>query len=201
MSQPNPLLRRFLTKLVVDIPLAAAASAIGGLVLTHYQPGVTVTPPPAAQQSAAASADMVKLVRAEHAVMVDYLNAQLAAEKARLAAEDRAKAGAAAAESIRPAAIGALPHRPVVPAAAARPAMSRAPVALATPVASPVVIAPAQPNDSAEGPRQPETLLAKTKKIKDDVLGATWRVANAIGGIPSWIASVGDRIGAPSTNS
>ena len=206
MSQPNPLIRRLLAKLVLDILPATIASAIGGLLLTHYHIGRTIEPAPA-EQPAVASAEMVKLVRDEHALMFDYLNTQLAAEKARLAAQDRANARAPAAApgtagSSQPAPTPALTRRPAAAPAAARLAMPRAPVILAAaPVALPVAVAPAQPNDNAQPPRQTETLLDKTMKIKDNVLGVTWRVANAIGGIPSWIASVGDRIGAPSTNS
>jgi hypothetical protein len=39
---------------------------------------------------------------------------------------------------------------------------------------------------------QPKSLLARTLDLKDHVVGATLHVVTAIGGIPSWIASMGD---------
>ena len=53
-----------------------------------------------------ASAEMMQLVRDEHAVIIDYLKAQMAAEKNRHAAEDAAVADArlAAADPPAPAA-------------------------------------------------------------------------------------------------
>ena len=61
---------------------------------------------------------------------------------------------------------------------------------------------------AADAPPAPKSLLTRTIEIKDHVVGATrdatWHVVSAIGGIPSWIASMGDRVGgdtAPSETS
>ncbi len=45
-------------------------------------------PRPALEQVTPASAEMMALVRDEHAMIVDYLKTQMAAEKSRVAAED-----------------------------------------------------------------------------------------------------------------
>ena len=61
---------------------------------------------------------------------------------------------------------------------------------------------------AADAPPASKSLLTRTIEIKDHVVGATrdatWHVVSAIGGIPSWIASMGDRVGgntAPSETS
>jgi hypothetical protein len=56
--------------------------------------------------------------------------------------------------------------------------------------AAPAAAAPAAPPAP-----HPRSLLAATLDIKDHVVGATWHVVSAIGGIPSWIASIGDHGG------
>jgi hypothetical protein len=98
-----PLLARFLGKFVLDILPAALASVIGGFLFTQYQFGHAAAPQPAAVQAAPASAEMMALVRDEHAMIIDYLKTQMAAEKSRLVAEDadsaRVAADAQAADS------------------------------------------------------------------------------------------------------
>jgi hypothetical protein len=54
---------------------------------------------------------------------------------------------------------------------------------------------------AADAARQPDSLLAKTLTIKDSVVHATLHAVSAIGGIPNWIASLGDRLGGASTPS
>ena len=77
-------------------------------------------------------------------------------------------------------------------------------VAAAAPLGEPLVVAQAAPGvaaapvaQSAPPPLQPKSLLAKTLDIKDHVVAATshaaWTAVSAIGGLPSWIASIGDR--------
>ena len=98
-----PILARFLGKFVLDIMPAALASVIGGFLFTQYQFGHAPAQRPAVETAAPASAEMLALVRDEHAVIVDYLKSQMAAEKSRQAAETRdadaplAAGGAAAA--------------------------------------------------------------------------------------------------------
>ena len=89
MQYALPLLRRFFAKVVLNVLPAAMASVIGGILFTHYQLGGAIAPQTGAEQLAPASAEMMKLVRDEHALIVDFLKAQLAAEKSRLAEEEK----------------------------------------------------------------------------------------------------------------
>ena len=43
--------------------------------------------------------------------------------------------------------------------------------------------------------RDEDSLLARTIGIRDHVIAVTQRAVSAIGGIPSWFGSIGDRIG------
>src|SRR5579862_2964131 len=99
-----PMLVRFLGKLVLEVMPAALASVIGGALFTHYQFGQPPAPRPAAEMASLASADMVQLVREEHALLRDYLNAQQLAERSRAAEADaqdaRAVTQARMAESV-----------------------------------------------------------------------------------------------------
>jgi hypothetical protein len=88
-----PLVARFLGKFVLDIMPAALASVIGGFLFTQYHFGHS-QPKPVLEQVTPASAEMMALVRDEHAAIIDYLKAQMAAEKSRVAVEDAALARA-----------------------------------------------------------------------------------------------------------
>jgi hypothetical protein len=200
-----PLLARFLGKFVLDILPAALASVIGGFLFTQYQAGHPVARA-ATEQVTPASAEMMAMVRDEHAMMMDYLKSQMAAEQNRDAAEDAASARAAAdaaadtqqANTLSEAAV------PVRPIAASQPTPGRIkkpfPVAAAAPSA-PLVIAQADPGadqDDTVAPgdrlaRDPNSLLAKTLDLKDHVVAATRHVVAAIGDV---FASVGESIGA-----
>jgi hypothetical protein len=205
VRQEAPLFKRLLSKLVVDVLPAAVVSAIGGFMITQYQFS-HVAQRPAAVQVVPASAEMMQMVRDEHAIIVDYLKTQLAEEKSRNAAEDAADARAAAdahAATVAPATTEAPavlpPARPAPAIVAAKPA-TRAKVAAAAaalPPHVPLVIAQADqpvaatPIASALA-EQPKSLFTRTIEIKDHVVGATLHAVSAIGGIPSWIASLGD---------
>ena len=78
---------RFVGKFVLDIMPAALASVIGGFLFTQYHFGHSA-PKPVLEQVTPASAEMMALVRDEHAMIIDYLKTQMAAEKSRAAAED-----------------------------------------------------------------------------------------------------------------
>ena len=225
-----PLLARFIGKFVLDILPAALASVIGGFLFSQYQ--FRAAPPrPPAEQIAPATAEMMQLVRDEHAAIIDFLKTESTAEKSRLAAEDsdaaRAAADAKAALTAKLANEAALAAKLANEAASAQP--RRQAVAAATPKVNavrmkpvivtasaplegqtqtaasaaaahpPLVIAQSDPTDAAaaasNGQHDPDSLLAKTIAIKDDVLHATFHVVSAIGGIPSWIAGMGDRLG------
>src|SRR5439155_20034410 len=75
---------------------AALASVIGGFLFTQYQFGRTAPPQPALEQISPASAEVLALVRDEHAAIISYLDLQMAAEKSRLAAQDAETARAVA---------------------------------------------------------------------------------------------------------
>jgi hypothetical protein len=90
-----PLLARFASKFMLDILPAALASVIGGFLFTQYQFGRTA-PQPALEQISPASAEVLALVRDEHAAIISYLDLQMAAEKSRLAAQDAETARAVA---------------------------------------------------------------------------------------------------------
>src|SRR5580692_5035314 len=90
-----PLFKRLLSKLVVDVLPATVVSAIGGFIITQYQFS-HVQQRPATVQVVPASAEMMQMVRDEHAIIIDYLKAQRAEEKSRNAAADEADARAAA---------------------------------------------------------------------------------------------------------
>ncbi len=199
-----PLFGRFFAKLADVLP-TAVASLIGGFLFTQYQSGYRPAPQPAAEQAAPASAEMLQLVRDEHAMILDYIKAQTAAEKSRNAAEDKEDAHAVA--DAKPAAV-AVTRRPLVASAPAVSPRIKAPVIAATPapaVRAPRVIAQAEQTDGStpavDAARQSDSLLAKTLTIKDHVVHATLHAVSAIGGIPNWIASLGDRLGGASTPS
>jgi hypothetical protein len=91
-----PLLARFASKFMMDILPAALASVIGGFLFTQYQFGRTAPPQPALEQISPASAEVLALVRDEHAAIISYLDLQMAAEKSRLATQDAETARAVA---------------------------------------------------------------------------------------------------------
>jgi hypothetical protein len=211
------LLARFLGKFVLDILPAALASVIGGFLFTHYQSVHAVTRT-ATEQVTPASAEMMAMVRDEHAMMMDYLKSQMAAEKSRAVAEDAARAAAqakAAADAtadadqagVQPASDA--PTRQIaVASVTSQPASARTNrPAAATPRApgAPLVIAQAdQGVDLVEGvapgdrlASDPNSLLAKTLDLKDHVVAATRHVVAAIGEV---FASVGESIGVSATS-
>ena len=194
------MLARFFAKLVLEVLPAALASLIGGFLFTHYRLGRAPAP---AAQAAPASAEMMQLLRDEHGLIVNFLNAEMASEKKRLAATDGAPRRTADAADTAPVATVAAPQQAVVAAAAAKavPPRNKAPIAGASP--SPLVIAQAepQPNDGGKpAASNPDSILAKTISIKDNVVAVTYRVVSVIGGIPSWFGAFGDRIGGESAS-
>jgi hypothetical protein len=212
MPHDGPLLLRFFTKLLFDIMPAALASIIGGILFTHYQMGYAGAPRPAAEQAVPASAEMIQLLRDEHAAIVDFLKAQTAAEKSRLAAEDEASARSVAEARMAAASSAAVPaaapvaasRRPETTVMAAKSAVSRGRATAAATVATPhapLVIAQAeQSGGGAPAAGKSDSLLTKTLDFKDRVVDATLHVIGTLGSIPSLIASGGDRVGAPNAN-
>jgi hypothetical protein len=196
MRHSVPLLRRFAAKFVHDILPAALASVIGGFVFTHVQL-LSRVPEPAAGRPA--SAEMIQLLRDEHGLMADFLKSEMAKEKAQLTA---AAAAAPTSPAAEPAEASTAPGQAIVaPAvlamAAARSAPPRTKTSVAAASLPPLVIAQAQPpeQDLKPGGRGNESLFTKTIGLKDHVVAVTHQVVSAIGGIPSWIGSIGDHIG------
>jgi hypothetical protein len=218
VSRPAvPFLARFLGKFVLDIMPAALASVIGGFLFTQYQFGHT-TPKPALEAVTPASAEMLALVRDEHAMIIDYLKAQAVAEKGKLVAGNAdshdADANATADAGAKPStkstdlrlALDTTAHR-VAAASAQRPAPARV-KSTPTPAPAPVVSAPHAPLVIAQADlgappvdpavptgrlaRDPDSLLGKTLDIKDHVVAATGHVVSAIGDV---FTSMGERIG------
>jgi hypothetical protein len=206
-----PLLKRFVGKLVVDVLPATFVSVLGGFIITQYQFSHVQASRPATEQVVPASAEMMQLVRDEHAVIIGYLKTQMAAEKNRHAAEDAAVADArlAAVDPPAPAAVPVPAPRPVATAVAAKPVPARTKVATASvlPPHAPLQIAQTDQAVSATPAAEPapapesKSLLTRTLEVKDHVVGATLHAVSAIGSIPSWIASMGDRIGGSGTTS
>ena len=193
-----PWLPRLLGKFVLDVLPAALASVIGGILFTQYQFGHPVARQPVAEQAEPASAEMMAMVRDEHALIMNYLNSQIAAERSRDVAQDadsaRAAADAKAADQVLAAA--APTQRSAASSVPAKAAHGKAPTV--APPHAPLVIAQAQQDQdggSAPGARltsDPDSLLAKTLDIKDHIVAATRHVVSVIGDA---VASVGERIG------
>ena len=202
IKHEGALARRFLAKLVIDVLPAAFVCVLGGFFLTLYQ-----FTHAAAQRSTVqvvpASAEMMQLVRDEHAAIIDYLRAQTAAEKSRQAAENAddvrsaaesrggeaqvAQAQVSDAPSV-PAVAVPLPRPPAAAATAVAPKAAAPRVktaAVTVPPHAPLVIAQAdragtvaaQPVSAlapaADAPPAPKSLLTRTIEIKDHVVGAT----------------------------
>jgi hypothetical protein len=208
MQQNVPWFLRFLSKLVLDILPAALASVIGGFLFTQYHFGHV--PKPKLVQVTPASEEMMRLVRDEHAMIVDFLKAQMVAEKSKQTVErdqqvkaiaEAAKANAAAFNARRLADAG-----PIARQASAR-SNKMAPAAHA---ATPAAVVAARPLEIVESPalvaqpvHESHSLVAKAAELKDNVVAATRRVAATIVDIPSWLTGNGDRSSsaAPTTES
>jgi hypothetical protein len=210
-----PLHRRFLNKLVIDVFPAALTSVIGGFLVTQYQFSHSAMLHPVAEHAAPASAEVIQLVRDEHGAIMDYLKTQIAAEKTRnstadaadaravadaKAALDKAAADKVAAEVLAVTSAKSAPVANPTPAVVVTAKAATPRKAIAVAAAAPLVVAQAVPDAVASPvppPQQPKSLLAKTLDIKDHVVAATshaaWTAVSAIGSLPSWIASMGDR--------
>ena len=233
-SAQAPLLTRFVSKFVLDILPAALASVVGGILFAQFHLGNSPASQQLAKPVSPASAEVLALVRDEHAEIVGYLKSQMVAEKKRLADEDEESAravedakveklaeqkateeqvalaeqekaaqdSAAAEKATDPNAAGRLPVRHSAASSASKPTLPRARPAAAAVAASgaPLVIAQAeqdaQPDDAGASngrlARDPDSLLAKTLDLKDQVVAATRHAVSAIGDV---FNSVGEHIG------
>lgn len=204
-----PLLKRFFGKLVHDILPAALASLLGGFLITHFH--LDRAAAPVTVPVAHASPEMMQLLRDEHGLIVDYVKTEVASEKSRLGANAEQRPPHVAAEARPPAAAaftpGALHPAAIIAPAPTKPAAPRVKTAAAE-VSSPQLAnaqtqqAQTQQAESVAPPvdRSDDSLLAKTAGIKDYVIAGTQRVVSAIGVIPAWFGSIGDRIGGEDPN-
>jgi hypothetical protein len=209
--QGSPFLVRLLGKFVLEVLPAALASTIGGLLLAQYQLAHRSAAAPIMESSAPASAEMIRLVQDEHAMIRDFLLAQSTAERRRLAATDAADASAAEDVELAAAALRRTASVPAKPASLPLPPRGRTSVVAATtevapqgplviaqpieitapsasPFAPPAPIAPPSPPVASDHP----SLVATTLAIPGHVVGAALHAVSVIGGIPSWI---GNRLG------
>jgi hypothetical protein len=188
------LLRRSFRKLALDIVPAALASVVGGMVLgQHHATPAT----PVMAHAAPASVEMMALLRDEHAVLAAFLEARLAKEKQELVASesaphDRGRQVPAGVAALLPVATAAAMAKPVAPrdkAPAMSPALAPLVIARAEPIAQP------QPNVVGASAAKHDWLLAQTVGLKDHVVAAAQRAVSVIAVIPSWIGTIGERIG------
>jgi hypothetical protein len=208
---------KFGAKLVVDVLPAVLASVVGGVLITQYQLSRAPTAHVTTEPIVPASEEMLKLVRDEHSMIVDYIKAQTEAEKNRNAAQDQADARAAADAKAAAEAV-AEAQAAMVPAAAAasaapptrneiaavtKPATARTKAASAVtasavplppaPPHAPLVIAQAdpdtgvQPAAAAEPAPESKSLFARTMEIKDNIQD---HVVHATVGAVSAIGSI-----------
>ena len=208
-GQNTPLVVRLAGKFVLEVLPASLASVIGVLLLAHYQLAHPSVAGPAVEPSGPASAEMVRLVREEHAMIHDVLLSQSAAEKRRLAAADSADAAGAADAELAAAAVrraAAVKPAPfqrgkavVAAGTAAEVAPPQAPLVLAQPIENTALAAPFAPPASVAPLPQAQpvaagrpSLVATTLAIPGHVVGAALHAVSTIGGIPSWI---GNRLG------
>ncbi len=202
MRLKTPLLKRLFDKIVKDALPAGLASLLGGLLLTHFQ--IDRVPETATVKVTPASPEMMQLLRDEHGLIVNFVKAQVANERNQLGADQSAQRVTAddppPAVQVAPPAPAARPNS-VVALAAAKPATPRGKNAVVGASLPPPAPAQAQQSEPAPQPaaRNDDSLLAKTISIKDgikdNVIAVTQRAVSAVGVIPSWIGSIGDRIG------
>ncbi len=115
MPQKLLFLSRFFSKLLTKLLPAVIASAVSGMLFISYYTRPPVTPPVAAIDTPG-SAEMMQMVRDEHALIVDYLHkyteareqADLTAEQEMLRSRAAEQGAMLAAREARPAEASAL---------------------------------------------------------------------------------------------
>ena len=188
------VVKRFIAKLVHDVLPAALASLIGGLVFTHFQLGRT--PGAVATQVLPASAEMMQMLRDEHGLILNYVKAQAAIEKKLFAADEGTQRIAAPADAQPAVAAAAAPRLTTVALTATKSSSMRAKAPVVGASLPAVVAANVQQTENVKPEAgSDDSLIARTIGIRDHVIAVTHRAVSAIGGIPSWIGSIGDRIG------
>src|SRR5262249_9469642 len=217
-----PLLARFGSKLVPDIWPAAWASVMGGFLSTHFQIGGMLWPRGAEQATPVSAEVLalvrdehdaiIGYLKSQMTAEKNRLAAQ-DAETARAVADakaekEKAVADLATAETrLAEVKLASTAAGRSAPAPVPQPKLAPPRTKPATAAASgraPLVIAQAgqqagqaaEQNDAAPASdrlaRDPDSLLAKTLDLKDQVVAATRNAVAAIGDV---FASVGDRFG------
>ena len=190
-----PALSRFYSKLLYELLPAAIASAVGGMVFNHYAKAPVATP--AAAIVSPASAELLQMVRDEHAVFVDYLkkNAETR-QQAELAAEQDAKRISAAEQAAREA--RAAEARALALAAHATEKPDRK-LAAKQPLLHPDRAVPSEPLQlhavaAVTAPVSPAATITAPPTYSDDsFIMAKLRGATAtVESIPSWVRSATD---------
>ena len=200
MAPAVPPVVRVFGGFVLEVLPGALASLIGGVLLVHCLfSGPATAPATAAAASGPASPEMVARVRNEHALLRQVLAAAQAVPQRQVAAADdtQAQAAAAAEEGAGPALAAARPASPRHRTAATAPLAvgpAAGVIARAQQIPGP---APAGAAPAAGPVRDEPTLIADTRAVKDQVVGAAVHAAKLIGGIPFWI---GRRLGANDAN-
>ena len=134
------------------------------------------------------------MLRDEHGLIVNYVKAQAAIERKLLAADEGTPRVPADAQ---PAVAAAAAQRPVnVALTTVKSSSPRGKAQVVGASLPTLVVADAQQTESIRPDgRDEDSLIAKTIGIRDHVIAVTNRAVSVIGGIPSWIGSIGDRIG------
>ena len=195
------LLKRLVDKIVKDALPAGLASILGGLLLTHFQ--IDRVPQPTTVKVTQASPEMMQLLRDEHGMIIDFVEEQVASEKA-AAAPIKAGSAVVTEASLRPRCRSPC-HRPRSGRSRLSLWRRRSPSRRAARTRLSVLRCrrprprPRKLSRPIRCLRRRERmirLLAKAIGIKDQVVSVTQRAVSAtIGVIPSWFGSLGDRIG------
>jgi hypothetical protein len=216
-SGEAPVLVRLGGKLVLEVLPAALASAIGAFLFAQYQfdRGTAAAHAVSPAVAVPASAEMLQLVREEHAMIRDFLSAQQVAAQNRAAAPDAPDAQAASAQPTADATLAAaVPQRAELPSAtkpsaphnrtigktvvaatgAPESAATLPPIVVAgarpAAAAVPVLVASAQPSAGLLPPAPPSahpSIVGETLAVPGHVVSVTLHAVMAIGGIPSWL--------------
>ena len=194
MLRKFPSLSRFYSKLFYELLPAAIASAVGGMVYNHYAKAPVATPPSAIV--APASAELLQMVRDEHALFVDYLkkNAETR-QQAELAAEQDARRVSAAEQAAREARMAEARALALAAHATEKPEKKLA----AKQPAHPDRAAPSEPLQlhvmaAVTAPAQPTATLTAPPTHSDDgfIMAKLRDGAAIVESIPSWVRSATD---------
>jgi len=200
-----PLLLRFCSKLLYELLPAAIASVVGGLLFSHYAKTPVATP--AAAMMIPASAEMIQMVRDEHALFIDTLKkyaderhqADLIAEKESKRIDAVEQAATLATREARTAEARAL----AIAAHTAKRAEKNISEKQATPYLDKAVISePLQLHPTVSASTQVQRVIQRAtppagletppaSSGESRVMSTLGTVTATVGKIPSWVGSAG----------